>query len=217
MNSFTSGIPGQTPVQAAPGWNQYATHPIQAPHRGLPGWALALIVAGVSVPLVAILAAIAIPVFLNQRMKAEWSSTTVALPADFNGQPKNTTAAAQAVAQTFVAGDITIEDVGIYGPIGSTAVIIIAVKPSAPTSSDGQDAERADLERGFQAQGGLRLTKEADPGSLGGWLGCGTNPQRVEVCLGTTTASLVAVISASGTGDPVALIRQARTATVTRN
>jgi hypothetical protein len=215
-STFTSGIPGQAPIQAAPGWSQYAVHPIQPPRHGLPGWVLALIIVGVSIPLTGILAAIAIPVFLSQRMKAEWSSTTVSLPADFNGQPRNTSASAQAVAKTFASGDIKSEDVGIYGAIGSTAVIIVAVKPAAPTSPEGQDVERADLEQGFQAQGGLRLTRQPDAGPLGDWLGCGANPQGVEVCLATGTASLVAVITATGTGDPVAVIRQAQAATVIR-
>ncbi len=55
------------PRAAAPAYG----YPAARPRRGLPTWGIVLIVVGVVALVVPLLAAIAIPVFLNQRAKAE--------------------------------------------------------------------------------------------------------------------------------------------------
>jgi hypothetical protein len=188
------------------------------PGRGMPRWLIGLIATGVAVFLLAIVAAVAVPVFLDQRLKAEFQATTVKLPAELNGQKRNTGAQARTVARTFAVEGIGVEDVAVYGPVGPKAVIILALKPPAAMSSTRQEVERADIERSFTAQGTtLALHAEPDPGPLGGWIGCGSTAAGLEVCLATSAGSLITVISAAGTGDPVARLRQARAATVTRS
>ena len=198
-------VPGQIPfADTVPGVRS-----------GMPRWAIALLVTVAALFGLGILAAVAIPVFLSQRLKADFAATSVSLPATFNGVDRNTSAQASTLAQGFAVDDIRVEDVGIYGKVGPAMVVVLAVKPAAAMSSDEQQKQRDDFERGFSAQGTpLSLTGGPEDGDLGGWAGCATTGQKLDVCLATTTGSLVAVISASTGSDPVTLLRQARAATV---
>ena len=199
---------------------QQAAPPTPPPQRpSLPGWLIALIAGTAAVVLLGILAVFTVPVFLDQRAKAQWRATSVSLPAGLGGQPRNTTAKAQLLAKSFANQEIPVEDVAIYGTVGSKAVILLAVRLPTATNRKRQDAERASFERSFTTKGGgtLRLVKDSQPDPLGGWLGCGTTPEGAHVCLATDDASMVAVITGPTTGDPFALARQARAATVTRN
>jgi type II secretory pathway pseudopilin PulG len=79
-----SGYPGGGPPPSAagppptpPGYGPYPYGPAPPAKRGIPGWAIALIVVGavaVFVFILGMMAAIAIPMFLNQRDKAKDSS-----------------------------------------------------------------------------------------------------------------------------------------------
>jgi hypothetical protein len=185
---------------------------------GLPRWLIVLIASCVVLFSTMILAAIAIPVFLSQRLKAEHRATTVQLPATFAGHKRNTGAEADALAKTFTVGQIRAEDIAVYGKIGPEVVIIVALKPPTAWSEVRQASERSDFVRSFTAQGtSLVLLEDPDPGELGGWIGCGTAGEGFEVCLATSTGSMVTMISSAGGDDPVTLLRQARAATVHRS
>ena len=210
------------PPGAVPSWSgtaqpNWADHLPAVRRSGMPSWLIAVILVPALLIGVGILAAIAIPVFLNQRMKAELQATTVQLPATFNGQTRNTGPEAQALAKSFALGGIGTGDVAIYGPVGRTAVVIVAMKPPAPMSEAQQRQTRKGFEQGFASRGRpLSLVRQPDAGDLGGWIGCGDTVAGVHVCLATSTGSMVSVVSAAD-GDPVALLRQARAAAVTRS
>ena len=188
-------------------------------HRsGMPGWLIVLIALVVGLVGTGILAAVAIPVFLSQRLKADYQATTVQLPATFNGHKQNTTAQAKALAKSLAIDDIQVKDIAVYGTIGPDAVIILAVKPPAAMSVVEQAAQREDIEREFAAQGTpLSLIQEPDPGELGGWIGCGSTEAGPEICLATSAGSLVAVFSPRRGDDPVKLLREARAAAVSHS
>jgi hypothetical protein len=188
-------------------------------HRsGVPGWLIVLLALVLGLVGTGILAAVAIPVFLSQRLKADYQATTVHLPAKFNGHKQNTTAQAKTMAKSFAVDDIQIKDVAVYGTVGPGAVIIVALKPPAAMSDVEQAAQRKDIERAFAAEGTpLTLIQDPDPGELGGWIGCGSIEAGLEICLATSAGSLVTVISAAGGADPVKLLRQARAATVSHS
>jgi hypothetical protein len=167
----------------------------------------------------AILAAIAIPVFLSQRAKAEYQSTSVSLPATFNNQKRNDGADAVKVAQSFVvSGVVGAKDVAVYGKVGPTMVVIMAVKPPSALSSTDQKALRDDIETKFTALNTpLALLGGPDADDDHVWNGCGQTQQGLEVCLATSPGSLVTVMTRADTADnPMNLIRQAQAATVHR-
>ena len=61
-----------------------APYPVPRRSRAVTALIAAAVVL-VSIIGIGIVSAVAIPVFLSQRMKAEWRSTTIALPATFDG------------------------------------------------------------------------------------------------------------------------------------
>lgn len=184
---------------------------------GLPTWLIVLLAVAALTFVIGILAAIAIPVFISQHSKAQWQSTTVALPDSFAGVDRGTDKKSLAVAKTFAEGQVTADNVGIYGASGPRVMVIVAIKLPTSMSSVEQAVERKEYEGAFAASGlKLVLNAEDDPGPLGGWLGCGSTSQGVRVCLATDSASMVSMISGPEAGDPVALMRQARAQTVSR-
>jgi hypothetical protein len=213
-----SAYPGSPPGplrDVVPGPASYADQ-LPPAQSGMPRWMVALIVTISSLLGLAVLAAVAVPVFLSQRLKADYAATSVSLPATFNGADRNTGSQAAVAAKAFtVAGVIEEKDVAVYGPIGPDAVILVALKQPEAMSETAQQQQRQELERAFSAQGAaLTLTGGPESGVLGGWAGCGPTSQQLEVCLATSSGSLVVVLSATGAGDPVTLLRQARAASV---
>ncbi len=197
------------------GGNWTYAQSIPPQRSGLPGWAIALIAGAVGFVVLAILAAIAIPVFLSQRAKAEWQSTTVSLPPTLAGLNRNTSSAAGTLADGFAGNGVPAGSVGIYGELGANAVIVIAVKTPRSENPAEQQATQSGFERSFAGRGDgtFSLTQGADPGKLGGRLGCGTL-QTVQVCVATNANSIVSVVTGSKDLDPVTLTRQAREAAV---
>lgn len=210
---YPGPMTGVVPRQSPPWADQIPP----ARRSSIPAWLIVLIVLFVALVTSGILAAVAIPVFLSQRLKAEYQATTVELPATFNGQKRNTGTQATEVAKSVAIGGINAKDVAVYGRIGPDTVIIVALKPPAPMSEAQQTVERNDFERAFASTGSpLFLIKAPDAGELGGWIGCGNTVQGPVVCLATSVGSMVTVIT-SAEGDPVTLLRQARAATVSRS
>jgi hypothetical protein len=184
---------------------------------GMPRWLIAVIVVVSLFFGIAILAAVAVPVFLSQRNKAEYQNTTVALPATFNNQSRNTGADAVKVARGFVVeGVVSQNDVAVYGKVGPTMVVIMALKPPSALSSIEQQNLRTDIEKKFAALNSpVVLVGGPDPADNHVWTGCGQTGQGLEVCLATSPGSLVTVMtSAAGAADPMDLVRQAQAATV---
>jgi len=208
-----AGAPIRGQILPPGNWNYAQSIPPQ--RSGLPGWAIALIAGGVGFVVLGILAAIAIPVFLSQRGKAEWQSTTVSLPASVAGQDRNTSAAATKLAAGFASEGVPVDSVGLYGPLGPDSVIVIAMKTPRFETPQEQEDTQAGFERGFAARAGtgMTLTRQAEPGKLGGRLSCGSM-QTVQVCVTINANSIVALVTGSSKVDPVALTRQTREAAV---
>lgn len=167
--------PGAAPVRAqtvAPGWPPYTARPMS-------GAVLAALIAGTAlavIVVIGILAAIAIPVFLDQRNKAAAAHTSVVIPEQVVGLSRMHDARSQQLEEQLRAQPGTPE-VGIYGVDGSVRAAV-AVTRHAMTSSD---------ERNFfaGAEGSSEVAyAPAATGSLGGTMRCGTAPTRqFSVCL----------------------------------
>jgi hypothetical protein len=181
-------------------------------------WTLLLIVLGLVFAVPGTLIAVAIPVFFTPRLDGEFRATSVDLPPAFNGHQRNTGTKARAMARTFAVAGLRVEDVAVYGKIGSKTVVVAAHKPATAWSPAQQSAGRNQFEQALAARGTpVFLIQQADPDGAGGWVGCGTTGAGLEICLATGVGSMVTVISGQKGGDPVTLLRQARAATVHRS
>jgi hypothetical protein len=221
-NNLTSGgNPASAPIRpASPTASGWGYPPGYRPpsQRSLPGWVIALIVVGVLLFGLSIMSAVAIPVFLNQRAKAQWQATRVTIPQTFEGADRNTGAAAKQFASDFsTASGIGSDAVGVFGPVNTQAVIIMAVKSGAPWSDAEQAAQRRGFVQGFTSQDQTLTTPvQVDPGRLGGWAGCGLTSSGIHICFATDADSIVVIVSGTDAGDPATLLRDARAATVIR-
>lgn len=86
-----------TPFGATP--PGYSPFPVVQQPGGMPGWAIALIAVAGGLVFVMVLAAVAIPVFLNQRAKATAAATTVTLPETLEGLQRLRTPEAEAAVR----------------------------------------------------------------------------------------------------------------------
>jgi len=182
----------------------------------------ALIVAAIVVAsLVAagIVAAVALPVYLGHRMRAEWEATSIGLPETFDGGARTAVPAA-ARSQLATEDELMTSDLALYRTTGGTTVVVVAGKTKRPMS----DATGASFRRGMlagMAQSGLSVSlTESDPGRLGGWFGCGApagmpTGAPTSVCVAVDHASVVLVVVA-GSADGVSVARRMREAAVRR-
>ena len=187
-----------------------AYHPVPRRSRAV----TALIVVAVTVVGViglGVLAAIAIPVFLHQRTRAEWRATTVALPETFEGGQR-IAAAPDLQPQTPLG--MARMDVGNYRTDAGVRLFVVAAKALDPQSVEDQAEARRGLLAGLASQG--TVLQEKDAGALGGWFGCGTvNSTPSTACVATDHGSVVAII-VSGSDDPAAEALRLREAVVRR-
>ena len=206
------GVP--PPRYAAPGGLPPA--PYLVPRRSRAVTAL-IVAAAVMASLVVagIVAAVAIPVFLNQRMRAEWKATTVGLPDTFDGGARSAVPAAVRSQLAAVAEQLASSDAASYRTDGGVTVFVVAGKGREPlTEADGEDVRRGMLDG--MAESGLSVSlAESDPGRLGGWFGCGSLGAAASVCLATDHASVVILVVA-GSDDPTTVARRMRETAVRR-
>ena len=204
------------PLYGAPGaWQQAGRPPYPVPPRSRAVTALiAAAVVVVSIIGIGIVSAVAIPVFLAQRMKAEWRSTTIALPATFDGATR-TDVPSSAIPQV---PDDVIEPLQVAGyrtGDGTTIVVGATKAKQAMTEQDQVDARRGVVAGMAMRDVQLTLT-ESDPGPLGGWFGCGAvTGDPATVCVATDHAGIVMIVVA-GSDAPVADARRLREASVHR-
>jgi hypothetical protein len=151
-----------------------------APRRGLPVWAIVAICVPAALVVLGILAAVAVPVFLNQRDKAVAAATTVAMPPQINGMATSANASVRAQVQDLFSKmpactcfDPPVSSV--YVDTGSSHVVVVgAAKVNNRFSADN----RADFVRGFwssaRSSSGAQVgaVTDQDAGSLGGSLSC---------------------------------------------
>jgi hypothetical protein len=124
-----------------------------------------------AVIVVGIIAAIAIPVFLNQRGKAVSAHTVVSIPPTAAGLPLRTDAASERLAQQLTVSAMPGEHlVGAYGGTTSPAALVTITKWFM--SSQDQREYLAGAVRGAQSTGRAAPFHDASAGSLGGVVRC---------------------------------------------
>jgi hypothetical protein len=158
---------------------QQSYPPVRRPGR--PPWAIVAICVPAVLVSFAILAAVAIPTFLNQRDKAIAAETTVAMPVELVGLPPSPDTAARQRLQGQLenlkhCGCLSLPVAEVYADAGQTHTLFIAAATlTAPFHSD----DRAEFVRGFwhasrSAAGNAAVgePQDRDPGKLGGTLSC---------------------------------------------
>jgi hypothetical protein len=191
-------------------------HPVPT-GTGMPKWLLGVAVLVGALLTVSLVAAVAIPVFLSQRAKAQWGSTSIALPDTFQGAPRISTPTLEQLASA-TGGGYRESVVGAYRRSPTDLMLIIAAKPRDALTASDQERARAGFRKGFTSSSNgvdIELTQQKDAGKLGGWFGCGA-ARSAKVCVATDAGSLVAVVMGPGVQDPAATARAAREATVRR-
>jgi hypothetical protein len=154
----------------------YSPYPVVQQRGGLPGWAVALIAGGVSVFIVLVLAAIAIPTFLSERARTEPPQ----IPDRIGALTKSTDEAVQRdvaqLALNVAPGMRDKQAAAFVDGSGNRQVFVI----TAGFLTRLDDASLAGFERGYwetmraQVPLGMRLSSEAPrhSGRLGGRVTC---------------------------------------------
>ncbi len=198
---------GGGPVSGSPpAWQPPAHPPSPMAVRRSPA-VTALIAAAVVVAalfVVGVVAAVAIPVFLNQRVRAEWRATTVALPDTFDGARRLEVAGGAELRQA-APEEAASADLATYVTGSRTTYLVLGVKTKDPMTAEDQTDARREMLAGMSASGVTMDLTEADAGNLGGWFGCGPiEGTPASACVATDSASAVLVVmrgSQDVTGD----------------
>ncbi len=202
---------GQSQFGAPPPPPPYVAY--APPRAGMSTGAKVAIALGGSVAglvVLGILAAIAIPVFLNQKAKSDAQGITISLPTQVAGYPRMT-GAEDAQVQGLVAG-LPAEAAGAQGAaygVGRPSIIVIA----------GQHVSRPDFQAGFldgvakaEARAGVTQVP-VDAGPLGGHMRCGAAIDGTRTDCAFADAGSYGAIDVVGTGaDALALVQQVRAA-----
>jgi hypothetical protein len=177
-----------------------ASMPVPRRSTGLTVLVVAAVVVG-AVVVMGVVSAVAIPVFLAQRMRAEWKATTFVLPETFDGATRTAVPASE-------IPDLSAESFGTLQVAryrtGTTSYFVVAAKGKEPLAG----SEQVDFPRqlsGGMAQDGMRLSfTEKDAGKLGGWHGCG--PVTLTGSGGDTGTGLTACASVDHAGVVLVLV-----------
>jgi hypothetical protein len=216
---------GQPPAGSVPapyGQAPFGTVP-QTPYAGYapqrPGMstgakvAIALGSAVAGLVILGILAAIAIPVFLNQRAKAAADGITISLPGQIAAYPRMT-GAADAQVQSLVTGlppEAGTAQGAAYG-VGQPSIIVIAgshvmIEPDRTSFLNGVAKS--------EARAGV-IQVPVDPGPLGGQMRCGPAIDGSRTDCAFADAGAYGVIDVAVTGsDALPLVQQVRAAVET--
>jgi hypothetical protein len=210
------GAPLVTPFGTAP--PAYATYPAVQQRGGIPGWLIALIAVVVGFVIIAVLAAVAIPVFLDQRAKATAAGSTIpeapaiVLPATVEGLSRSTDPEVQARMQSLLRGlpSAVSDGQGAIYTDGSAHTIVLM---SARFAHRVGPAEMSNVMAGFDnglvsnAPPGVTMSKPFDrePGRIGGRLRCATMSGAAsgQVCMSADSTSMLSISAVSpGRPDP---------------
>jgi hypothetical protein len=208
-------LPLGHPGHAAP----EAIYPVPVPHRGgLPAWGIVLIVIAGSLAalmVILVLLAIAIPVFLNQRHKAQAASYSVVSPRVIDGFTPDLRAAAidfeRSTIARLPAAEAARTTVLVYNDsTGRVLNIVVVHEAVLPGRVDTVvRGEQQGLER---STGRSYAFAEVAPGALGGAMRCASVRAGVTTCLfadqGTYGSVSVPMIGAEGV-DEARRVREA--------
>ncbi len=160
-----------------------------------------------------ILAAIAIPVFLNQRHRAEAAQYSITEPAQIDGFTRSTTGRAKVALDTMLAS-LTAQDAArttalAYTDSVGTIRVVVAVEKRVLLPSE-IDAAIAGQERGYAGASIASIRFEpVAVGQLGGRMDCARTSARGSVCFFANAGSLGGVILIDQTGDLAAASQRA--------
>lgn len=207
------GPPAATPAPQTgyPPYPQAWGQPYAPPARKGPNTAMIAVLVGVAVFVgIAFLAAIAIPVFLNQRDLAE--RTAVAAPETLLGMPRltdpvSTAAAKQVLMESGPGSHVS----GVYG-IGESRIIVGASKHAMSASDEEQFLAGAVSEAQTQ---GVTL-QDVEPGALGGTMRCGESTQLPMTLCFFVDAGSYGIVGVVGSDDATSTATSAREAFVHR-
>jgi hypothetical protein len=189
-----------------------------APSRRLPTAAIVAIVCAAGGVIVLILAAVAIPVFLNQRDKATAAATTVSLPpaiGELSQAPMTPDLQGEAEAlRNSVSVGMPDPKVAVFtDATGAHGLVVMGGKLSTVL----HQKDEAEVVRGFwrgaqqelAGQAVLGVPAERSPGELGGIVSCASfNPSGVtgEICIAVDPGSMLVTIDVlqgeGGASDP---------------
>lgn len=189
----------------------YSPYPVAQKRGGMPGWAIALIALGVGFIIVAVLAAVAIPVFLDQRERERVASTTITFPEAVEGLPRSTDAEAQERLQSLLAGmpsGMRDPQGAIYTDGSAQTIVLMSARFPRPAGP----ADMRDLMAGFDdglvsnAPPGVTMSEpfEREPGRLGGRIRCATMSGAAtgQICMAADSASMLSITELSSASDP---------------
>jgi hypothetical protein len=160
--------------------------------------AIGLAIAAGSFVVICILAAIAIPVFLNQQAKAIAARTSVSLPDTVGGDPRLPESAQVGVRS--LAAQIPAEghaQAAVYGR-GTTATVVVIVGSHALNAKDQSDYLAAVDDSEAKNAGVVEAKVPAGP--LGGTVQCGASPDGRRTDCAFVDAGAFGVIDVLGTG-----------------
>ncbi len=180
----------------------YPTAP--PPQTGLPAWAIVALCVPVVFIVIAILAAVAIPTFLNQREEAIAAKTTVTLPETVEGLERLRTAEAEAVIEAQVAAlptDLFRDTKGAAYTDGVDRTVFVQVarftRLATPQDLDDaitgfQEGATSDLPPGV----GASAFQERPSGALGGRINCATltGATSGQMCIAVESSTVVALV-----------------------
>ena len=187
----------------------YAPYPALQQRGGIPGWAIALIAVAASLFVVMVLAAIAIPVFLNQRAKA----ATPHIPQQLFGMSRSSDQvlnqkveeqAASGPGQRGREGAVFVDGRGRYLFVYTGAFITSKTDAALTAYSRGFFAGfDSSLSNGV----GLGPVEPRKPGRLGGQVNCApmlapSGSNTGEVCLALTARTSVSTVYTSPLPQP---------------
>jgi hypothetical protein len=188
-----------TPVAAPPGWQAAPA----ARRGGLPGWAIGLIVGAAGLVVLSILAAVAVPVFLNQRAKAVYQATTMQFPGAVDGLTRN---AADPTAERLAAAVQRQADAqqglfvmrgAAYGDATSGSIdYVITGHATRSLTMLEQTSIRLGMVNASGKQGAALTTEP--PGRLGGDFRCAATGQKGTMCFATDPAGIVVIVIVGG-------------------
>jgi hypothetical protein len=173
----------------------------------------------------AILAAVAIPTFLDQRERARAEATTIVLPATVEGLPRLTDPEEQARLQSMLGSfpaEVREPQAIIYSDGASRRIVVVSARFPEPAGP----ADLRNLVAGFDdglvsnAPPGVTMSEPFDrePGRLGGRIRCATmsGAANGQMCTAADSVSMLTIVDVSpGPPDPD-LPRRVREAVISR-
>jgi type II secretory pathway pseudopilin PulG len=204
------GPPPAAPPFGAPPVGYYPAAASSRGLGGLPAWAIVLIAVPVVLVLVGILAAIAIPVFLDQRAKALDAATTVVFPASIENLPRQTGIDAKNATDSVLNAlprDFRDAQAGIYSDGSTHQIVVLSMRPPKGSGRIPIDASVTDFWAGARHGTPTSVTMsepvDRDAGRLGGRMSCATltGASTGQICVAVDSIVLVAVFDLSPSQD----------------